>query len=78
MQMTMDPGLRYEINIFWSSDNQIYVAEVPELGCVAEGTSYEAALLNVKIVTVDLLDMARKVGRPLPEPTDRRRSVEPL
>ena len=45
----MDPELRYEISIYWSSDDQAFIAEVPELpGCAADGPSYEAALLNVK------------------------------
>ena len=73
--MLDDTPLRYEINIYWRSEDEVYVAEVPELGCTAEGTSYEMALLNVKIVTVDLLDLAHKVGKSLPEPRERRRSA---
>ena len=74
--MTIEPELHYEIIIYWSSDDQAFIAEVPELpGCAADGPSYEAALLNVKIVTADWVDMARKVGRSLPEPRERRRSA---
>jgi len=29
---------KYEIIIYWSSENQAYIAEVPELpGCIADG-----------------------------------------
>jgi predicted RNase H-like HicB family nuclease len=71
----MEPELRYEIIIYWSSDDQAFIAEVPELGCTANGPSYEAALLDMKIVIVDLMDMARKVGQSLPEPRERRQST---
>ena len=73
----MEPGpVRYEIVIYWSSDDEVFVAEAPELeGCTAEGWSYEAALLNLKIRIADWMDMADKVGQSLPEPRIRRRSA---
>jgi predicted RNase H-like HicB family nuclease len=71
----MDPELRYEIIIYWSSDDQAFVAEAPELSCTADGWSYEAALLNLKIAIADLMDMAQKAGVSLPEPRIRQRSA---
>ena len=42
--------LRYEIDLFWSEEDQAYIAEVPELpGCMADGPTYEAALKAVPV-----------------------------
>lgn len=39
---------KYEIILFWSEDDQAFVAEVPELlGCMAHGDSHEPALASV-------------------------------
>jgi len=38
---------KYEIIIYWSDDDEAYVAEVPELpGCAADGATYKQALAN--------------------------------
>jgi predicted RNase H-like HicB family nuclease len=40
--------VRYEIIIYWSDEDQAFIAEVPELpGCAADGPTYQAALKNV-------------------------------
>ena len=40
---------RYEIIIYWSAEDNVFVCEVPELpGCMAHGDSQEEALANVK------------------------------
>ncbi|MCI0416256.1 type II toxin-antitoxin system HicB family antitoxin [bacterium] len=40
---------KYEIIIYWSNKDQVFVAEVPELpGCLAHGKTHEVALKNVK------------------------------
>jgi predicted RNase H-like HicB family nuclease len=40
---------RYEIIIYWSNEDNFFIAEVPELpGCTAHGNSYEKALANAK------------------------------
>jgi len=40
---------KYEIIIYWSIEDDAYIAEVPELpGCMAHGDTYESALKNVK------------------------------
>lgn len=64
---------RYEIIIFWSTDDDAFVAEVPELpGCIAHGSTYEAALRNTK-KAIDLwLETAVEIGRPIPEPKGRK------
>ena len=41
--------MKYEVVIYWSSEDKAFVAEVPELpGCVADGKTYAQALRNVE------------------------------
>lgn len=41
--------MKYKVILFWSEEDQAFLAEVPELpGCIAHGDSYESALTNVK------------------------------
>jgi predicted RNase H-like HicB family nuclease len=63
---------RYEIIIFWSSEDNAYVAEVPELpGCMADGTTYQEALANAELVIDEWIETATKLGRPIPQPKGR-------
>ena len=63
---------RYEIILFWSDDDQAFVAEVPELpGCAADGGTYQEALDNAQIVIRQWIDTAQELGRPIPEPRGR-------
>jgi predicted RNase H-like HicB family nuclease len=40
---------KYAIIIYWSNDDDTFVAEVPELpGCTAHGSTYESALNNAQ------------------------------
>jgi predicted RNase H-like HicB family nuclease len=42
---------KYEVIIYWSNEDQTFIAEVPELsGCVADGANYHKALSNVEVV----------------------------
>ena len=64
---------KYETIIYWSKDDDAYVAEVPELpGCMAHGDSYESALGNVKDAIQLWLDTANEFGEPIPEPKGHR------
>jgi predicted RNase H-like HicB family nuclease len=64
---------RYEIIIFWSNDDQAFVAEVPELpGCLAHGSTHEEALVNAKAAMRLWIDAAREFGDPVPEPRGHR------
>ena len=64
--------VKYEIIIFWSQEDQAYIAEVPELlGCAADGATYQEALTNVEVVIKEWLETARELGRPIPEPKGR-------
>ncbi len=63
----------YEIIIYWSKDDEVFVAEVPELpGCAAHGDTPDAALANCHEAINLWLDTAREYGRPVPEPKGRR------
>ena len=64
---------RYEIIIYWESDDKIYVADVPELpGCSAHGDSYDEALSNTKDAIRLWIDTANEFGDPIPEPRGHR------
>lgn len=64
---------RYEVIIYWSEEDQVFVAEVPELpGCAAHGDSSEAALGEAQDAISLWLDTAREFGDPVPEPKGRR------
>src|SRR5215467_7218276 len=68
--MEADP--RYEIIIYWSAEDEAFIAEVPELpGCAADGPTYEAAIANVKVIVSEWIETAQELGRPIPEPRGR-------
>jgi predicted RNase H-like HicB family nuclease len=63
---------KYEIVLYWSHDDDAFVAEVPELaGCAADGATRQEALANVDVVIAEWLETARELGRPIPEPKGR-------
>ena len=64
---------KYETIIYWSEEDQVFIAEVPELpGCMAHGPSQDEALSNAKEAIQLWLDTAREFGDPIPEPKGRR------
>lgn len=64
---------RYEIILYWSNEDEIFVAEVPELpGCVAHGDSQQDALANINDAIELWIDTATKFGDAIPEPKGRR------
>ncbi len=63
---------RYEIIIYWSPENDAFIAEVPELpGCAADGTTHQQALQNVEVIIQEWIRTAMELGRPVPEPKGR-------
>lgn len=63
---------RYEVIIYWSEDDQAFIAEVPELpGCAADGKTHRDALENVEGIIQEWLETARDLGRPIPKPKGR-------
>ena len=64
---------RYEIIIFWSEEDAAFIADVPELpGCMAHGSSHEAALQSAQEAIALWLDTAQELGRTIPHPKGRR------
>ena len=63
---------KYEIIIYWSQEDEAFIAEVPELaGCAADGATHKEALSNVEIVIQEWLETAKELGRPIPQPKCR-------
>ena len=68
--------LRYEIILYWSEEDQAFIAEVPELpGCAADGKTYQEALQNVEIIMQEWIETAKDLGRVIPEPRQRLMSA---
>jgi len=63
----------YEIIIYWSSEDEAFIAEVPELpGCMAHGPTQETALRECQEAIQLWIDTAQEFGDPVPEPKGRR------
>ena len=63
---------KYEVILYWSADDEAFIAEVPELpGCAADGSTYQEALSNVEIVIEEWIQTAKELGRPVPESKGR-------
>lgn len=63
---------KYEVIIYWSEEDQAFIAEVPELpGCAADGQTYQEALAHAEVVTQEWLETAKELGRPIPTPKGR-------
>lgn len=63
---------KYEVIIYWSEEDQAFVAEVPELpGCAAHGATQQAALSSAQQAIQLWIDTARECGDPVPVPKGR-------
>ncbi|MCC7424554.1 MAG: type II toxin-antitoxin system HicB family antitoxin [Planctomycetaceae bacterium] len=68
----MPYDIRYEIILYWSRDDEAFIAEVPELpGCAADGTTYQEAVANAEVVIQEWIETARELGREIPAPRGR-------
>ena len=60
---------KYEIIIYWSDEDNSYIAEAPELaGCMADGESMLTALENIHTVIEEWIETAKLIGREIPVP----------
>lgn len=60
---------KYEVIIYWSNEDNAFIAEVPELpGCMAHGETPEKALKNAKEAIQLWIDTAKEFGDIIPEP----------
>jgi len=65
--------MKYEVILYWSREDETFVAEAPELpGCAADGATRQEALANLETVMGEWIDTARELGREIPEPKARR------
>jgi predicted RNase H-like HicB family nuclease len=63
---------KYEIILYWSAEDDAFIAEVPELpGCAADGGTRMQALESVETAIQEWIETARELGRPIPEPKGR-------
>lgn len=68
----MAGNIKYELILYWSTQDQAFIAEVPELpGCAADGATYQEAVANVEVVIQEWIETAQELGRPIPEPQGR-------
>jgi predicted RNase H-like HicB family nuclease len=64
--------MKYEIIIYWSDEDQAFIAEFPELpGCVADGETYQEALQNAELIVQEWSNTAQQLGRIVPQPKGR-------
>jgi predicted RNase H-like HicB family nuclease len=59
---------RYAINVFWSEEDGIWIADAPDLkSCSAFGATPEEALAELRVAMNAWLDAAREAGHPIPQ-----------
>jgi predicted RNase H-like HicB family nuclease len=62
----------YPINVFWSDEDDAWVADVPDLEyCSATGNTAHEAVSEVEVAIEAWLEAARSTGRPIPSPSVR-------
>ena len=55
--------------IYWSDEDNCYLAEVPELpGCMADGKTRAEAVANAEVIISEWIEVAKEDGRTIPEP----------
>ena len=63
---------KHAVFLYWSPQDEAYVAEVPELpGCMAHGDTLQSALNHAQQAMDLWIDTARELGDPVPEPRNR-------
>jgi predicted RNase H-like HicB family nuclease len=68
----MAARFRYEVIIYWTDEDEAFIAEVPEPpGCAADGTTYQEAISNVETVIQEWIETAQELGRSVPVPKGR-------
>jgi len=62
----------YHINVFWSDDDGLWIADVPDLKyCSSHGDTPDEAIANIQDAIEGWLETARETGLPIPEPRYR-------
>ncbi|MCP4261568.1 MAG: type II toxin-antitoxin system HicB family antitoxin [Planctomycetes bacterium] len=64
---------KYEVIIYWSKEDNSFIAEAPELpGCIAHGETHSKSLTNLKSAMKLWIRTAKEFGDPIPEPKGHR------
>ncbi len=64
---------KYEVIIYWSNEDNCFIAEVPELpGCMSDGETPQDAIINVQVIIEEWIETAKSLGREIPEPKGRK------
>lgn len=62
----------YHINIFYSEDDEGYIADIPDLeACSAFGNTHDEAFHEIKKAKELWIEAARAEGKPIPAPKYR-------
>lgn len=65
--------MKYEIIIYWSEADELFIAEVPELdGCMAHGETEESALQNIKNALNFYIEILKEDNKPIPKPKGKK------
>jgi predicted RNase H-like HicB family nuclease len=60
---------KYQVTIFWSDQDKVFVAEAPELaGCMAHGATQAEAVKNLEDAVDLWIETAKEFGDEIPEP----------
>ena len=60
---------QYRIVTYWSADDDVYIAEMPELpGCMSDGATETEARSNIRVIAQEWINRARYLGREIPMP----------
>lgn len=63
---------KYEVIIYWSDQDNAFIAEVPELpGCMADGHTRSEVLENIETIINEWIETATDLGREIPTPKGR-------
>ena len=63
---------KYEVIIYWSEQDNAFIAEVPELpGCMADGKTYQEVMKNTEVIIDEWIETAKMIGRDIPQPRGR-------